>query len=84
MSATSSDKGGFLSPNKNHDTSLYTADLDRSLGVILSTASPFRFDASDLMPGEVGGGEFWRSGTDFVSGAITVDEFLDKTEAAWP
>ena len=78
------DKGGFLSPNKNHDTSLYSADLDRTLGEILVSADPFRFDASDLMPGEVGGGEWWRAGTDFVSGAIDIDQFLDQTEAAWP
>lgn len=79
-----SDQGGFLSPNRGHDTSAYSADLDSSLAEILVSADPFRFDASDLMPGEVGAGEFWRSGTDFVSGAITLEEFLDNTEAAWP
>jgi alpha-glucoside transport system substrate-binding protein len=79
-----SDKGGFLSPNTEHDTSGYSADLDRTLAEILVSADPFRFDASDLMPGEVGAGEFWRSGTDFVSGAITLEEFLDNTQAAWP
>lgn len=78
------DKGGFLSPNLAHDTSLYTADLDRTLADLLVNASPARFDASDLMPGEVGGGEFWQSGTDFVSGAITLEEFLDNVEDAWP
>jgi len=78
------DKGGFLSPNTAHDTDGYSADLDRTLSEILVSADPFRFDASDLMPGEVGAGEFWRSGTDFVSGAITLQEFLDNTQAAWP
>lgn len=78
------DKGGFLSPNTAHDTAGYSADLDRSLAEILVSADPFRFDASDLMPGEVGAGEFWRSGTDFVSGAITLEEFLDNTQDAWP
>lgn len=78
------DVGGYLSPNKTHDTSLYSSDLDRSLAEILTTADPVRFDASDLMPGEVGSGEFWRSGTDWISGAITLEEFLDNTETAWP
>ncbi len=78
------DKGGFLSPNTDHDTALYTSDLDRTLADILVSADPFRFDASDLMPGEVGAGEFWRSGTDYVSGAIELQEFLDNTEEAWP
>jgi alpha-glucoside transport system substrate-binding protein len=79
-----SDQGGFLSPNRGHDTSAYSAALDVSLAEILVTADPFRFDASDLMPGEVGSGEFWRSGTDYVSGAIDVQTFVDTTEAAWP
>ena len=36
------------------------------------------------MPGEVGAGEFWRSGTDYVSGSKTAQEFADDTENAWP
>ncbi len=78
------DFGGFLSPNKTHDTSLYSSSFDQVLAQILVSADPFRFDGSDLMPGEVGAGEFWSAGTDFVSGAIDVDEFLARTEAAWP
>ena len=77
-------KGGFLSPNRDHDTSLYDSDFDRGLAEILVSASPFRFDASDLMPGEVGAGEFWRSGTDYVSGAKTAEEFAEDTQDAWP
>ena len=77
-------KGGFLSPNRDHDTSLYESDFDRGLAEILVSASPFRFDASDLMPGEVGAGEFWRSGTDYVSGAKTAEEFAQDTQDAWP
>ncbi len=78
------DKGGFLSPNRDHDTSLYSSSFDQGLAEILVSANPFRFDASDLMPGEVGAGEFWRSGTDYVSGSKTAQEFADDTEAAWP
>ncbi|WP_419917639.1 ABC transporter substrate-binding protein [Candidatus Poriferisocius sp.] len=78
------DKGGFLSPNREHDTSLYSSDFDRGLADILVSADPFRFDASDLMPPEVGAGEFWRSGTDYVSGSKSAQEFADDTEDAWP
>ena len=78
------DRGGFLSPNRDHDTSLYSSDFDRTLAEILVSADPFRFDASDLMPGEVGAGEFWRSGTDYVSGAKTAEEFAEDTQDAWP
>ena len=79
-----SDKGGFLSPNRDHDTSLYSSSFDRGLAEILVSADPFRFDASDLMPGEVGAGEFWRSGTDYVSGSKTAEEFAEDVEDAWP
>lgn len=78
------DKGGFLSPNRDHDTSLYSSSFDQGLAEILVSANPFRFDASDLMPGEVGAGEFWRSGTDFVSGSKTAEEFAEDVEDAWP
>lgn len=78
------DKGGFLSPNRNHDTSLYSDELDRILADILVTGDPVRFDGSDNMPGEVGAGSFWREGTNFVSGTIDVDTFLNNVEASWP
>ncbi len=78
------DFGGFLSPNTAHDVSGYSADLDRSLAEILVSADPFRFDASDLMPGEVGAGSFWTDGTDYVSGAIEQQAYLDNVEASWP
>ena len=78
------DKGGFLSPNRDHDTALYSSSFDQGLAEILVSANPFRFDASDLMPGEVGAGEFWRSGTDYVSGSKTAEEFAEDVEDAWP
>ncbi|MFN3216669.1 MAG: ABC transporter substrate-binding protein [Acidimicrobiales bacterium] len=78
------DKGGFLSPNTAHDTSAYSAALDTTLADILVSADPFRFDASDLMPGEVGSGEWWSSGTDYVSGSIDLETFLDNVQNAWP
>ena len=48
------------------------------------TADPFRFDGSDLMPGAVGSGSFWKEGSDFITGANDLDQFLDKVEASWP
>ncbi len=47
------------------------------------SADPFRFDGSDLMPGEIGAGAFWREPTDYVSGAITLQEMLDNVEEEW-
>lgn len=77
-------KGGFLSPNKKHDTSLYADELDRSLAEILITADPLRFDGSDLMPSAVGAGSFWKEGTNWVLGSSDLDTFLDNVEASWP
>jgi len=75
--------GGYLSPNTDHDTSLYENELEKLFAEILVSASPFRFDGSDLMPGEIGAGAFWREPTDYVSGAITLEEMLDNIEEEW-
>ncbi|HMG45434.1 MAG TPA: ABC transporter substrate-binding protein [Acidimicrobiales bacterium] len=76
--------GGYLSPNKNVDTSLYTTELDQTFGEILAAAEPVRFDASDLMPGAVGSGTFWSAAVDIVGGTKTVDEAFADVEASWP
>ncbi len=76
--------GGFLSPNKAHDTDVYPTALERTLAGILVSADPFRFDASDLMPAAVGAGSFWTEGTAMVTGDKTVQEALDAIEASWP
>ena len=78
------DFGGFISPNQDHDTSLYTSELDRTLAEILVEADPARFDGSDQMPSEVGSGSFWSEGTDWVLGTNSIDDFLDAVEASWP
>jgi alpha-glucoside transport system substrate-binding protein len=78
------DTGGFISPNRAHDTELYTSPLDQTLAEILVEADPVRFDGSDVMPGEVGAGSFWREGTNWVLGTNDLDTFLDNVEASWP
>jgi alpha-glucoside transport system substrate-binding protein len=75
---------GFLSPNQEHDTSLYASPLDQTLAEILVTADPARFDGSDAMPPEVGAGTFWSEGTDWVLGSQTLQEFLDNVEGSFP
>ena len=51
---------------------------------MLQNATAFRFDGSDLMPGAVGAGSFWKSMTDFVSGSIDLDTALKQIDASWP
>ena len=50
---------------------------------ILQDATVFRFDASDLMPGQVGTGAFWTGMVDWVNGA-PLDEVLTSIDEAWP
>jgi alpha-glucoside transport system substrate-binding protein len=76
--------GGFWSANKLQDTSLYSNETDANIARILATADPFRFDGSDLMPGLIGSDEFWRAATGYVDGSLTLDDFLDRVDAAWP
>jgi alpha-glucoside transport system substrate-binding protein len=43
----------------------------------------FRFDGSDLMPGAVGAGSFWKESTAWITGEST-KAALDKIEKSWP
>jgi alpha-glucoside transport system substrate-binding protein len=76
--------GGFLSPNKNTDTSKYPTAIERTFADILKDADPVRFDASDLMPGAVGAGSFWTACVDITTGAKDVKTALAAVEKSWP
>ena len=75
---------GFLSPNKNVDTSQYPDALTQSFGEILSSGDPVRFDASDLMPGAVGADSFWTAAVDITTGAKDVKTAFTDVEGTWP
>ncbi len=75
--------GGFVSPHNDTPLDWYPSDLDRGYAEILHNADTFRFDASDLMPGQVGAGQFWTGMTDWVSGQ-SLDKVLPKIDEAWP
>ena len=77
-------KGGFLSPNSKHDTSLYADDLDRTLAELLVESETVRFDGSDNMPSAVGSGSFWKEGTNWVLGQGDLKTFLGNVESSWP
>ena len=74
---------GFLSGANGVDLSQYT-DLEKSFLDILASAETFRFDASDLMPADVGAGTFWTEGTSAVNGDKEVKDAADAIEASWP
>lgn len=76
-------KGGYLSPWKDFDVSKYPNDTMRDIAEIAYTSTDAVFDGSDVMPGEVGAGSFWRGMVEWVGGKSTADT-LSEIEASWP
>ena len=62
-------QGGFLTAHGGVNLDMYATDSERAQGQILADATTFRFDASDLMPGEIGAGAFWTGMVDYTTGA---------------
>ena len=62
-------QSGFLTPHRGVNTDAYGDDSLRAMGEILLGATTFRFDGSDLMPGEIGAGAFWTGMVDITTGA---------------
>jgi len=76
--------GGAISPHKDSSLDWYSNDIDRGVAEIILNATSVRFDGSDLMPGAVGAGSFWKSMTSYVSGSIDLDTALKEIDASWP
>jgi alpha-glucoside transport system substrate-binding protein len=78
------DTGGALAAHQTATPEMYGVDLERGIAELVSQATSFRFDGSDLMPGEVGAGSFWKGMTDWVSGAADLDTVLSEIDQSWP
>jgi len=76
--------GGAIVPHYDSSLDWYSNDVDRGVAEIILNADSVRFDGSDLMPGEVGAGSFWKGMTDYVSGTIDLDTAMQEIDAAWP
>ena len=76
--------GGAISPHFDSELDWYSNAVDRGVAEIILNADSVRFDGSDLMPGEVGAGSFWKGMTDYVSGTVDLDTALKEIDAAWP
>lgn len=76
--------GGAISPHKDSQLSWYTNEVDRKVAEVIQNATSVRFDGSDLMPGSVGAGSFWKEMTAYVSGSKSLDEALEAIDASWP
>jgi alpha-glucoside transport system substrate-binding protein len=76
--------GGWVSANNGLDPENLATDFDKLSAEILSDPdSVIRFDASDLMPGEVGAGTFWTGIVNWLTGSSS-QEVADQIEASWP
>ena len=75
-------EGGFLTPLKTVDISKYKTAQLKKQGEIFLNATTFRFDGSDLMPGAIGAGSFWKGMVDY-SGGKSAKEVADDIQKSW-
>jgi alpha-glucoside transport system substrate-binding protein len=77
-----------ISPNVNVSPDCYANDILADASVVLAEsakAGTGGFDASDLMPPEVGQGTFWTGMLDYMEqGPDSAQSVLDEIEASWP
>ena len=77
--------GGFSSPNKNLDESVYPDEITKTVASAIPNAETFRFDLSDLQPAAFGGtpGQgLFKAFTDFVANPNNIDKITQQMEAA--
>ena len=60
--------GDAISPHRDSSLDWYPSDAHKGYAEIVMNADTVRFDASDLMPGEVGADAFWDGIVDYVDG----------------
>ncbi len=78
-------EGGIASPNSAVPDDWYIAYAQQETARILGEATTLRFDASDMMPAEVGQGRFWEAMVEWIAAEGTnTDEMLESIDAAWP
>lgn len=76
--------GGWVSANKGLDPANLVSPIDKlSAETLADEKAVFRFDGSDLMPGAVGSGTFWKGMTNWITGSDSKTE-LNMIEASWP
>jgi alpha-glucoside transport system substrate-binding protein len=76
--------GGALAAHQTATPEMYGVDLERGIAALVLEATSFRFDGSDLMPGEVGSGSFWEHITSYVAGSEDLDTAMQAIDATWP
>ncbi len=75
-----------LPGHKDVNIDCYETDQSKAFATAVTTAlgaNTFVFDASDLMPPEVGQGSFWAGMVEFTRGT-DIQTIVDDIEASWP
>jgi alpha-glucoside transport system substrate-binding protein len=76
--------GGCVTANINTDPNLLKNPIDKlSAETLTDKSATFRFDGSDLMPGAVGAGTFWKGMVNWITGQDD-KATLDYIENSWP
>ncbi len=78
---------GWILPNTRFQTWRYTDEMTGSFAETVQAAlaaDQFRFDASDLMPPEVGSDSFWAGIRNLLNDDRTLQEVLADIDASWP
>ncbi|WP_071797887.1 ABC transporter substrate-binding protein [Natronohydrobacter thiooxidans] len=75
-------QSGFLTPHTGVNLDVFSTDALRAMNQILLDATTFRFDASDLMPGEIGAGAFWTGMVDYTTQG-NAQAAADAIQARW-
>jgi alpha-glucoside transport system substrate-binding protein len=77
-----------ISPNVEVGKDCYANEILADSSVVLIDSlkdGSGRFDASDLMPSEVGTGSFWTGMVEYMKGGPdNLESVLDEIEASWP
>jgi alpha-glucoside transport system substrate-binding protein len=71
-----------VSARTSIDVDTYHTESDRMFARLLTDGRDLRFDASDLMPPDIGSGLLWQEITQWTSGTISVDEFVTTMDEA--
>ena len=76
-------QGGLLTPHTGINPEVFASDTTRATNQILLDATTFRFDGSDLMPGEIGAGAFWTQMVEFTTGSQDAEATGAAIQSRW-
>lgn len=78
-------EGNWISANKGLELANVDTEVNKlAVQTLQDPDAVFRFDASDLMPGEVGAGTFWTEITAWIANDKNDKAVLDAIERSWP